>query len=223
VSAESRGHEVDYATVTLGGIDVCFTEDLDGGGARYGQDYVGFVARDLDRTFGRTFEWCAGPGFIGFSLLGHGLTETLCLADVNPAAIDACNETIRRNGLEGRVDVYVSDGLDAMPATEQWDLVVGNPPHSGSDEVRPEIKRPLAIYQDAGWKIHENFYAAVGAHLAPGAQVVIQENLRFSSVDTFAPMLAANGLELVDAPLCETPAGNTLYYYVWSIAKREVA
>ena len=89
----------------------------------------------------RTFEWCAGPGFIGFSLLGHGLTDTLCLADVNPAAVDACNETIRRNGLEGRVDVYVSDGLAAIPASERWNLVVGNPPHSGSAEVRPEIKR----------------------------------------------------------------------------------
>ena len=217
---------MEYSTVTLGGIDVCFTEDLDGGGARYGQDYIGFVESKLgrqDRRFDRTFEWCAGPGFIGFSLLGHGLTDSLCLADVNPAAVDACRETIRRNGLEQRVDVYVSDGLEAIPASERWNLVVGNPPHSGSDEVRPEIKRPTAIYQDAGWKIHEDFYASVGRHLAPGAQVVIQENLRFSSAETFAPMLAAHGLQLVDSPLCETPEGNTLYFYVWSIANHEVA
>ena len=217
-----RGSAVDYKTVTLGGIDVCFTDDLDGGGGRYGQDYIGFVGRELGAR-SRTYEWCAGPGFIGFSLLGHGLTDTVCLADVNPAAADACRETIRRNGLEGRVDVYVSDGLDALPASERWDLVVGNPPHSGSAEVRPEIKRPTAIYQDVGWKIHEDFYASVGAHLAPGAQIVIQENLRFSSAETFAPMLAANGLHLVGSPVCETPEGNTLYFYVWSIANREVA
>ena len=31
-------------------------------------------------------------------------------------------------------------------------------------------------------------------------------------------MLTANGLELVDSPLCETPEGNTLYYYVWSVS-----
>jgi hypothetical protein len=222
LSTQEQGAPVEYSTVNLGGIDVCFTEDLDGGGGRYGQDYVGFVERKLGRQE-RSFEWCAGPGFIGFSLLGHGLTDTLCLADVNPAAVAACNETIRRNGLEGRVDLYVSDGLGSIPGRERWNLVVGNPPHSGSDEVRPEIKRPTAIYQDAGWKIHEDFYASVGAHLAPGAQIVIQENLRFSSVDTFAPMLAANGLQLVDSPRCETPAGNTLYFYVWSIANREVA
>jgi methylase of polypeptide subunit release factors len=222
LSTASHGSAVEYSAVTLGGIDVCFTEDLDGGGGRYGQDYIGFVEAKLGRQE-RTFEWCAGPGFIGFSLLGHGLTQTLCLADLNPAAVDACKETIRRNGLEGRVAVYESDGLDAVPATEMWNLVVGNPPHSGSAEVRPEIKRPSTIYQDAGWKIHENFYATVGPHLAPGAQIVIQENLRFSSAETFAPMLAANGLQLVDSPLCDTPAGNTLYFYVWSIANREVA
>lgn len=210
-----------YATVNLGGIDVCFTDDLDGGGARYGQDYINFVERRLGPR-SRTFEWCAGPGFIGFSLLGHGLTESLCLADVNPAAVAACEETIRRNGLEARVDVYVSDGLDALPATERWDLVVGNPPHSGTDEVRTEIKRPTAIYQDAGWKIHEDFYSSVGPHLAPDAQIVVQENLRFSSAETFAPMLSGNGLQLVDSPLCETPEGNTLYFYMWSIANREV-
>ena len=63
--------------------------------------------------------------------------------------------------------MYVSDGLGSIPEHERWNLVVGNPPHSGSDEVRPEIKRPTAIYQDAGWRIHEDFYASVGAHLAP--------------------------------------------------------
>jgi methylase of polypeptide subunit release factors len=204
-----------YAIVNLGGIDVCFTEELDGGGARYGQDYVPFVTRELGRQ-GRAFEWCAGPGFIGFSLLGHGLVESLCLADLNPAAVEACRETIRRNGLDGVVDVYESDCLDGIAASERWDLVVGNPPHSGSDEVRLEIKRPPMVYQDVGWQLHERFYATVGAHLAPGGNVVIQENLKFSSPETFQPMVDRNGLRFVESALCETPEGNSLYYYVWS-------
>lgn len=207
-----------YETVNLGGIDVSYTQDLDGGGARYGQDYIGFVARELGHK-SRGFEWCAGPGFIGFSLLGHGLVDSLCLADVNPAAVDACNDTIRRNGLESVVDVYVSDSLDGIPAGEQWDLVVGNPPHSGTAEVRTEIKRPPVIYQDVGWQLHERFYDSVGKHLAPGADIVIQENLRFSSLDTFRDMLERNELEIVGNPLCETPEGNTLYFYIWSAAR----
>ena len=76
----------------------------------------------------RVFEWCAGPAFIGFSMLGHGLCETLCLADINPMAVTACRRTIASNGLGGSVTVYHSDDLSAIPVEEQWDLVVSNPP-----------------------------------------------------------------------------------------------
>src|SRR5260221_6403832 len=143
----------DFRSVVLGGIEVCFNDNLDGGGARYGQDYVVFVTRRVGPTQ-RTFEWCAGPGFIGFSLLGHRLTETLCLADVNPVAVEACEETIRRNDLADRVRVYLSDGLDQVPPTECWDLVVGNPPHSGTSEPHPEVNRPEIIYHDPQWQLH---------------------------------------------------------------------
>ena len=54
----------------------------------------------------RVFEWCAGPAFIGFSLLGKGQCETLCLADINPTSVAACRRTLADNGLSGRVTVY---------------------------------------------------------------------------------------------------------------------
>jgi methylase of polypeptide subunit release factors len=214
-SRDGKGKAVNYSTISLGGVDVCYSEDLDGGGFLFGQDYVRLVKEELGHC-NRAFEWCAGPGFIGFSLLGHGLVHTLCLADVNPAAIAACSETIRRNSLEGRVDVYLSDCLAAIPAEERWDLVVGNPPHSGTAEVIPEFNRPLPIYQDDGWKIHQRFYGDVGAFLAPGAQVVIQENRQFSSADTFRDMLDRNGLELVGSRPVEGGPANDSYFYVWS-------
>jgi hypothetical protein len=46
-----------------------------------------------------------------FSLLGHGLAETLCLADINPEAVEACRRTIASNGLGDRAAVYHSDNL----------------------------------------------------------------------------------------------------------------
>ena len=55
----------------------------------------------------RAFEWCAGPRFIGFSLLGHGLCDTLCLADINPEAVSACERTIADNALTDRVSAIV--------------------------------------------------------------------------------------------------------------------
>ena len=59
---------------------------------------------------------------------GHGFCETLCLADVNPEAVEACRLTVARNGLSKRVAVYRSENLDGIPRSECWDLVVGNPP-----------------------------------------------------------------------------------------------
>ena len=94
------------------------------------------------------FEWCAGPGFIGFALLGYGFCDTLCLADVNLEAVEACRRTVTQNRLAERVAVYHSDNLDGIPASEQWDLVVGNPPHFV--DISPGELR----FHDEDWKLH---------------------------------------------------------------------
>jgi hypothetical protein len=202
--------------VNLGGIEVFYTDDLDGGGSRYGQDYLDFIGKHLGPR-SRAFEWCAGPAFIGFSLLAHNLCESLCLADVNPAAIDACAETVRRNHLEDVVALYLSDGLDDIPDSQVWDLVVGNPPHAGTADVRPHINRPTIVYQDVDWKLHRCFYESVGKHLTADSQVVIQENSLFSGPETFRGMIEDNGLRFVGAPRCETPEASRYYFYVWSV------
>ena len=74
--------------VEFQGVKVYYTKELDGGGAGFGQDYIDFIRGNFPPQK-RIFEWCAGPGFIGFSLLAHGLCKTLCLADINPLAINA--------------------------------------------------------------------------------------------------------------------------------------
>src|SRR6266567_986061 len=76
-----------WRQVRYGDVNVHYKRHLDGGGSSFGQEYIPFLRdRGMPRQ-ARVFEWCAGPGFIGFSLLGFGLCETLCLADVNPEAL----------------------------------------------------------------------------------------------------------------------------------------
>jgi methylase of polypeptide subunit release factors len=201
---------LDYDFKTYGDLTVSYTSDLIGGGERYGQDYLRFLPHQAGKVT-RLFEWCAGPGFIGFSLLAHGLCETLCLADVNEAAVEACRDTVRRNQLEDRVDVYISDGLKDIPKSEAWDLVVGNPPHSGTDEEL--LWGPELIYQDPEWKLHRDFYANVGQFLSPESNVIIQENKDCSSIGDFAPMIEEGGLRVVKTSECQT---HNFIYYVWS-------
>ncbi len=73
--------ESPYEIAEFGDIRVFFAPELDGGGSGYGQDYISFLQQNLGPQ-NCVFEWCAGPGFIGFSILAHGLCDSLCLADV---------------------------------------------------------------------------------------------------------------------------------------------
>jgi methylase of polypeptide subunit release factors len=175
----------------LNGIRVEYMHHLDGGGYDFGQEYIPYLRNRGMPPQQRTFEWCAGPAFIGFSLLGAGLTETLCLADINPEAIEACRRTIRFNRLTDRVALYHSDNLAKIPTSEQWDLVVGNPPHY-PDEYVGNLRA-----HDPDWKVHRAFFAQVGAHLKPGGVLVLQENSQGSTAETFLPMLTAAGLEII--------------------------
>lgn len=174
-----------------GTVRVRYQDHLDGGGRTFGQDYVPFLRdRGMPRQR-RAFEWCAGPGFIGFALLGAGLCDTLCLADVNPQAVKACRRTIADNGLVDRVATYRSDNLADIPVGEQWDLVVGNPPHfdrAHAGELR---------FADEGWRLHREFFAAVGKFLKPGGVILLQEHNYGSTVETFRNMIEQAGLSIV--------------------------
>lgn len=191
MSAEPDG----YLKVRYRDIDVSYLPVLDGGGMDFGQEYIWVLEEKFGRV-GHLFEFCAGPGFIGFSLLAHGLCERLTLADINPEAVAACRATVKANGLESRVAVYQSDCLDSIPAGEQWDLVVSNPPHWRSGE--DAYVRDMRMW-DPGLRIHEKFYRSIGPHLRPGGSILMQENGSATKVEDFREMIEQNGLAVVES------------------------
>jgi predicted RNA methylase len=195
--------------VTYGSVRVHYKRHLDGGGSAFGQDYIPFLHDRGMPKQARVFEWCAGPGFIGFSLLGFGLCDSLCVADVNSEAIRACRRTVAGSGLADRVAVYQSDNLENIPASERWDLVVGNPPHFDWTQIG-ELR-----FADTQWRIHQRFFASVGRFLKPGGVILIQENNHGSTAETFRPMIEQAGFSIVMVHGCEpriTP--YTRYYYL---------
>ena len=194
--------------VIYGGIRVHFKKHLDGGGRDFGQDFIPFLrSRQMPRQQ-RVFEWCAGPGFIGFSLLACGLAETLCFADINSEAVAACGRTIAENGLATRATVYHSDNLKDIPDSERWDLVVSNPPHFSDDWIGD-----LRSYDD-DWRIHRDFFSAIGRFLKPGGVIVLQENNRGSTSETFRRMIEASGLSIVFVGECrpQRTSYDRMYY-----------
>lgn len=200
-----------YSVSESNGIKLAWTPELDGGGRGFGQDYVPLV-RHLFGKVERLMEFCAGPAYIGFSLLAHGCCEHLVLVDVNPRAIDAIHETVRMNGLQEKVTGYLSDGLSAIPAAERWDLVVSNPPHFH----RQVGEAPSIITDDPGWRVHRDFYGRVGDFLAPGGSVLIQENSEGSLPEDFLPMIAAGGLVHTSTLWFGGGRAGPGFYYMWS-------
>jgi len=190
------------------GVLVFDREDLDGGGSGFGQDYIRAL-REIGLTnSSRVFEFCAGPGYIGYSLLARSLCRSLALADINPVAVQAARLTAEFNGLTDRVSVYQSDGLDQIPPSEKWDLVVSNPPHfikwTGNGKMRCE---------DLGWQIHRKFYSQVKNFLSPGGSVFLQENSLGSTVEDFAPMIHESGGRIIRTlPGPDIGPGGKMYY-----------
>lgn len=183
-------------TVTYGDITVFYRGALDGGGTTFGQEYIPVVKNRFGHV-SHIFEFCAGPGFIGFALLAAGLCDRLTLADINPEAVALCRKTVKHNGLEDRVTVYESDVLKAIPPEERWDLVVGNPPHfvaESEEQYQGYIRR-----FDPNLRIHQEFYEQIGAHLAPGGVLLLQENAEGMKPEVFKDMIEANGFVIQEA------------------------
>src|ERR1700733_11819479 len=177
--------------VSYGGIQIKYRSELDGGGTEFGQDFLPFLtARDMPKQQ-RAFEWCCGPGFIGFSLLGNGFCETLCLADINPDAVASCERTISVNGLGSRASVFQSDNLKNIPSSEKWNLVVSNPPHF-VDQYEGDLRA-----HDPDWRIHQEFFATIGSFLAKDGVIILQENNKGSTIESFRAMISNSGLEIV--------------------------
>lgn len=224
---------MNYKNVKYKDIDVNYLPHLDGGGMGFGQEFVQVVKERFGKV-GHLFELCAGPGFIGFSLLANNLCDRLTLADINPEACRVCKETVQKNNLQDKVSVYQSDCLDSIPETESWDLVVSNPPHWGTlDDAQREEGRADAddIKKfDLGLEIHKKFYRDIGRHLKPGGSILLQENGRATKTEDFAEMIKENGFVVIDTfkakPLSTLQCllqGKKLkyakpspYYFIWS-------
>ena len=188
----------------VGDIQVYYTDDLVGGGDRFGQEYVNIIYDKFGcsgRTFDRAVEWCVGPGFIGFSLLANGLCKSLCLADIHPKSVRAADFSVSLNRLGDRVKVYQSDCLQGIPEEQEtWDLIVGNPPHfpDPSEDKGHTGDLTARTRIDEGWELHKRFYRDVGKFLSNDGVIMMCENAATSTPETFAEMINKNNLKIVD-------------------------
>lgn len=126
----------------------------------------------------------------------------LTLADINPDAVEAARFTVRRQGLEDRVTVLQSNNLRDIPESEQWDLVVGDPPHFPVALER-HIEQGFVLRSvDADWRLHRAFFEGIRRHLRPGGRMLITESMVAGEghIPFVERLLAENSLVLVETP-----------------------
>lgn len=166
-------------------ITVDFYEHLDGDGRSMASEFVEMIKHKYAHRlpFECCYEWCSGPGFIGFAMLAENICKRLVLADINPEAVLLAKQTVRKNNLEARVSVYESDNLKAIPENEKFDLVVSNPPNYYCiNPLHPSYSTFLGDVRpnDPEWRIHRDFYQNISNYLNNEAVLCIEE------VDPFA-------------------------------------
>lgn len=181
---------------------VYYTEEMDGGGMDFGQEYVPVIQqRWPGRVFNRCYEWCSGPGFIGYALLDYGICQTVCFSDIYDPAVAMAQITSRVpiNNCASQVTAYLLRDLALLPRHEQFDLVVANPPHNpnGDRETLTRVHN-TRIEQDPEWAGHQNFFCNIQKHLTTDGVILLQLNAVGSDAETFRPWIESAGLQIVD-------------------------
>jgi len=182
------------------GIVITYDTYMDGGGISARLDFIDILGQ-LGKKYKNCFEWCAGPAYIGFEILGTGHCENLFLSDTYAPAIDSCIKNAEANNLSDKVFGYVSDNVKDLPF-ENIDLVVSNPPHNDSMAYWKETFEHLTTSElfahgarigvDDGYSIHEEFFANIVDKLSDDADVLLSEA---GNTDPFISMAEKYGLK----------------------------
>lgn len=183
-------------------MHVFYLDEYNGGGTTTGTEYVKLIKeRYSNRVFQKCYEWCSGPGFIGFDILSNKLCNQLCLSDIHDPALVCAEETALypQNNCKDNVSIYLLKDLSLLPAHEQFDLIVSNPPHAnGFHDEQTWFSNNNRISSDINWQAHKNFFANIKQHLLPDGIILLQENHAGSQVDDFLPFIEQAGLKLND-------------------------
>ena len=203
-------------TIDMAGLDVSTSNETDGFGFKTCQEAVSIFHQFADgRKFDNALEWCCGPGYYGLGIWKTGLVRTVSFNDIAPESKEVMGRTFEDNDID--FPFYLSDNFDDIPK-QKFDLIVGNPPHFNfsipfDDDLKPDHHEDRKM-RDLDWEVHKKFYRQVGEYLSDDGSIMLMENWKGSSVETFKSMWEENGLHLTKFYSSEDKESRNYYIEV---------
>jgi ribosomal protein L3 glutamine methyltransferase len=126
----------------------------------------------------RVLDLCTGNGSLAV-LAAMAWPEVLVTgADISPDALAVARINVDRHGLQDRIQLQLSDGLQALPGP--WDLILCNPPYVNAAsmaalpaEYRAEPELALAGGSD-GMDFVRQLFAAAPACMSEDAVIILE-------------------------------------------------
>jgi release factor glutamine methyltransferase len=122
-----------------------------------------------------------GSGCLAIALAAHCPAARVCALDCSAAALELARQNAARHQFADRIQFFQGDGLAALPAGTQTDLLVSNPPYIPTSEIaslQPEVRDYDPHSALDGGPQGLDFYLRLAAEakplLKPGGKIMLE-------------------------------------------------
>jgi release factor glutamine methyltransferase len=129
----------------------------------------------------RILEIGTGSGCIATALLKNLKSATVLATDLSASAIETAKINSKRHSVENRIEFVESDIFDSLSNTEQFDLIVSNPPYipfADIEGLQPEVREydPMIALTDGldGLGILRRIVIGAPAFLNPNGYLLVE-------------------------------------------------
>ncbi|MGQ0710505.1 MAG: 50S ribosomal protein L3 N(5)-glutamine methyltransferase [Rhodoferax sp.] len=134
----------------------------------------------------RVLDLCTGNASLAVITASVYPEVQVCGADISPGALEVARTNVQRHGLQERIALVLSDGLQApdLQAQGPFDLVLCNPPYVNAQSMRelpPEYLAEPALALDGnvhgssdGMDFVRDLLGSIGAHLSERGVLVLE-------------------------------------------------
>ncbi|WGI36796.1 peptide chain release factor N(5)-glutamine methyltransferase [Mesomycoplasma lagogenitalium] len=95
---------------------------------RYETEEVIIESFNYINKHSKVLDLCCGTGFIGIAI-AKNVNCQVSMVDIDENAIYSSVENAKINNVDKNTDIYLSDLFSSVPKTEQFDLIISNPPY----------------------------------------------------------------------------------------------